>query len=78
MRLVTFSAGQGPRAGLVAGDRVVDLSAAGYPTVLSFLEDGAKAIEAANKLAADTGSAPLRSEVKLHAPLMPPKFICIG
>jgi 2-keto-4-pentenoate hydratase/2-oxohepta-3-ene-1,7-dioic acid hydratase in catechol pathway len=78
MRLVTFSAGQGPRAGLVAGDRVVDLSAAGYPTVVSFLEDGAKAIEAANKLAADAGSAPLRSEVKLHAPLMPPKFICIG
>jgi 2-keto-4-pentenoate hydratase/2-oxohepta-3-ene-1,7-dioic acid hydratase in catechol pathway len=62
----------------VAGDRVVDLSAAGYPTVLSFLEDGAKAIEAANKLAADAGNAPLRSEVKLHAPLMPPKFICIG
>lgn len=78
MRLVTFSAGQGARAGLVAGDRVVDLTAAGYPTVLSFLEGGDKAIEAAKKLAADAGNSPLRSEVKLHAPLMPPKFICIG
>ncbi len=78
MRLVTFSAGQGPRPGLVAGDRVVDLTAAGYPTVVSFLEDGDKAIEAAKKLAADPGNAPLHSEVKLHAPLMPPKFICIG
>lgn len=78
MRLVTFSAGQGPRAGLVVGDRVVDLSAAGYPTVVSFLEDGDKAIEAAKKLAANPGNAPRRSEVKLQAPLMPPKFICIG
>lgn len=78
MRLVTFSAGQGARAGLVAGDRVVDLTAAGYATVLSFLEGGDKAIEAAKKLAADAGNSPLRSEVKLHAPLMPPKFICIG
>jgi 2-keto-4-pentenoate hydratase/2-oxohepta-3-ene-1,7-dioic acid hydratase in catechol pathway len=78
MRLVTFSAGQGPRAGLVAGDRIVDLTAAGYPTVLSFLEGGAAAIEAAGKLTASPGNAPLRSEVKLHAPLMPPKFICIG
>ncbi|MEX2301241.1 MAG: fumarylacetoacetate hydrolase family protein [Bryobacterales bacterium] len=78
MRLVTFSAGQGPRAGLVAGDRIVDLTAAGYPTVLSFLEGGPAAIEAAGKLTASPGNAPLRSEVKLHAPLMPPKFICIG
>jgi 2-keto-4-pentenoate hydratase/2-oxohepta-3-ene-1,7-dioic acid hydratase in catechol pathway len=78
MRLVTFSAGQGPRAGLVVGDRIVDLTAAGYPTVLSFLEGGAAAIEAAGKLTAGPGHAPLRSEVKLHAPLMPPKFICIG
>ena len=78
MRLVTFSAGQGPRAGLVTGDRIVDLTAAGYPTVLSFLEGGAAAIEASGKLTASPGNAPLRSEVKLHAPLMPPKFICIG
>jgi 2-keto-4-pentenoate hydratase/2-oxohepta-3-ene-1,7-dioic acid hydratase in catechol pathway len=78
MRLVTFSAGQGPRAGLVVGDRIVDLTAAGYPTVLSFLEGGAAAIEAAGTLTAGPGNAPLRSEVKLHAPLMPPKFICIG
>jgi 2-keto-4-pentenoate hydratase/2-oxohepta-3-ene-1,7-dioic acid hydratase in catechol pathway len=78
MRLVTFSAGQGPRAGLVAGDRIVDLTAAGYPTVLSFLEGGSAAIEAAGQLTASPGNAPLRSEVKLHAPLMPPKFICIG
>jgi 2-keto-4-pentenoate hydratase/2-oxohepta-3-ene-1,7-dioic acid hydratase in catechol pathway len=78
MRLVTFSAGQGPRAGLVVGDRVVDLTPAGYPTVLSFLEGGPKAIEAARKLGGDPGNAPKRSAVKLHAPLVPPKFICIG
>lgn len=79
MRLVTFSAGQGgPRAGVVSGDRVVDLTPAGYPTVLSFLEGGQAAIDAAAKLSAGAGSAPKRSEVKIHAPWMPPKFICIG
>ena len=79
MRLVTFSKGSGPRAGLLVGDLVADLSSIGYKDMLSFLEGGEQAIADANKLATTPGNAARRSEVKLHAPLpVPPKFICIG
>lgn len=79
MRLVTISTADGPRVGIVAGDHVIDLSPAGYRDILSFLEGGNEAIEAAKKLAANPGTAPKRSDVTLLAPVpVPPKFICIG
>ena len=82
MRLVTFSAGSsGPRAGVVAGDRVVDLAEAGYRDLIGFLAGGEAAREAARQLAAAPPEAAVhaRSAVRLHAPIpRPPKFICIG
>ena len=78
MRLVTYSTGQGPRAGIVLDGKVVDLGPAGYDDVVSFLADGAKAVEAAAGLSA-SADAPALDSVKLHAPVpKPDKFICIG
>ncbi len=79
MRLVTFTTGTGSRAGLVSGDRIIDLAAAGYSDVLSFLEAGDVAVAAANDLAANPGETIRRADVTLQAPIpVPPKFICIG
>ena len=79
MRLVTFSQGNGPRPGLVVGDVIADLTKVGYKDLVSFLEDGDKAVSAAKKLATSPGDAVKRTQVKIHAPLLaPPKFICIG
>ena len=44
MRLVTYVTGSGPKAGIVIDGRVVDLSAAGYSDIVSFLADGEKAL----------------------------------
>ena len=78
MRLVTYSTGAPPRAGIVIDGKVVDLSAAGYADVLSFLQDGDRAIAAAASLKAGSGDPALES-VKLHAPVpKSDKFICIG
>ena len=78
MRLVTYSTGQGPRAGIVLDGKVVDLGPAGYDDVVSFLADGEKAVAAASSLSASADSPALDS-VKLHAPVpKPDKFICIG
>ncbi|MEZ5364794.1 MAG: fumarylacetoacetate hydrolase family protein [Bryobacterales bacterium] len=78
MRLVTYSTGSGPRAGVVVDGKVADLASAGYADVVSVLRDGAKgkAAVAAVQPAAD---APKLEDVKLHAPIpKPDKFICIG
>lgn len=78
MRLVTYSTGSDPKAGIVVDGKVVDLSVAGYSDVSSFLADGDKAKAAAANLAADD-SAPKLEDVKLHAPVpKSDKFICIG
>lgn len=78
MRLVTFSAGDRARPGLVSGNRVIEL---GYPDLVSFLEDGERAREAAAKIAAAPAAPAVHplSAVRLHAPIpRPPKFILIG
>lgn len=78
MRLVTYSTGTGPRAGIVLDGRVVSLEPAGYLDVVSFLADGDKAIAAAQGLQAGP-DAPALEDVTLHAPIpKPDKFICIG
>ena len=78
MRLVTYSTGGGPRAGAVVDGKVVDLSSVGYDDVISFLQDGDKAIASAQSLAPGA-DAPSIDDVKLHAPVpKPDKFICIG
>jgi acylpyruvate hydrolase len=82
MRLVTFSAGSvEPRAGVAAGDRVVDLGPAGYRDVVGFLQGGEAARKAAEKLleAPPASAVQARSAVRLHAPIpRPPKLILIG
>jgi len=79
MRLVTYSTNGGaPRAGSVVDGKIVDLAAAGYGDVLSFLNDGDKAIAATRDLKPGP-DAPSRDAVKLHAPVpKSDKFICIG
>lgn len=78
MRLVTFSAGRGQRPGVVAGNQVIALE---YPDLISFLDDGERARQAAVKLAEapPAQAVHLLSGVRLHAPIpRPPKFILIG
>ncbi len=78
MRLVTFSAGGRPQPGVVAHQKVVELP---YPDLVAFLEDGDRARQVAQNLAANPPSAAMHplSAVRLLAPLpKPPKFICIG
>ncbi len=78
MRLVTFSAGDRPQPGLVANQKVIELP---YPDLVAFLEDGDRARQAAQNLAANPPAAAMHplSAVRLLAPLpKPPKFICIG
>jgi len=78
MRLVTFSAGDRLKPGLIAGQKVIALP---YPDLVSFLEDGDRARQAAQKLAGapPAGASHPLSGVRLAAPLpRPPKFIFIG
>jgi 2-keto-4-pentenoate hydratase/2-oxohepta-3-ene-1,7-dioic acid hydratase in catechol pathway len=74
MRLVTFSlAGDAPRPGVVAGDRIVEL---GYADMVALLDDLDRAEEKARTL---SGRAFPRSSARIHAPIArPPKFILIG
>ena len=73
MRLVTFSAGDAPRPGVAAGDRIFDL---GYPDMPALLEDLDRAREKARRPA---GRSVPRSSARIHAPILkPPKFILIG
>ena len=50
MRLITYSNGGRPRAGIVVDGKVVDLSPAGYDDVVTFLRDGDEATGAASGL----------------------------
>ena len=79
MRLVTFTTGSGPRAGIVVGDRIIDLAGAGYADVVSFLEAGDAGVVAVKDLVANPNETFSRASVTLLAPVpQPPKFICIG
>ena len=76
MRLVTFQAKKEDRAGaLIEGDtRIIDLTGAGFPNVLSIIEGGdaalAKAYDVVKKAPASASVA--RADVRLRAPLQPP------
>jgi len=79
MRFVTFESGGKGRPGLLtAGDSVVDLTAAGFPTLLDVIEAGSDGLAKAQTFAASADKLPL-SSVKLLAPIPKPrKLICIG
>jgi hypothetical protein len=79
-KLVTFTAAEGPRAGMVANDRVYDIAALtgrpAYATMLGVLADW-PAADALLRLAAgkpDAVGLPL-AQVKLLAPLPRPGAI---
>jgi len=81
VKLVTFTHEGRTRIGLAREDVVVDLSAAApdLPTdMLSFLEAGPAAMDAARAVEASDATLPLDA-VKLEAPIArPPKFLAIG
>jgi 2-keto-4-pentenoate hydratase/2-oxohepta-3-ene-1,7-dioic acid hydratase in catechol pathway len=79
MRFVTFESGGKGRPGLLtADDSVVDLTAAGFPTLLDVIEAGSDGLAKAQMFVASADKLPL-SSVKLLAPIPKPrKLICIG
>jgi 2-keto-4-pentenoate hydratase/2-oxohepta-3-ene-1,7-dioic acid hydratase in catechol pathway len=82
MKLVTFRrAGTAPEPGVVVGDRVIGLSAAGYSCAISVIRswDTARADVEAFVRDLPKESAYDLSSVTLLAPIpRPPKLICIG
>jgi 2-keto-4-pentenoate hydratase/2-oxohepta-3-ene-1,7-dioic acid hydratase in catechol pathway len=82
MRFVTFETGGKGRPGLLtSGDVIVDLSAAGFSSLLDLIAEGAAGRAGAEdfaKTAASEHQYPL-SSVKLLAPIpRPRKLICVG
>jgi len=82
MRFLTFETGGKARPGiLTTGDVVVDLSAAGFHSLLELIEEGAAGRAGAKEFAATAPNEhqyPL-SSVKLSAPIpRPRKLICVG
>ena len=75
MKFVTFAvANEQSRAGLLAGDEVIDLSAV-FPDVLSIVIGGTDALATA---AQHTGARLPLDAVRLLAPLTPPRIFCVG
>lgn len=81
MKLATFTHSGSTRIGVVDGDDVVDLSRAAPDLprdMLTFLEAGADAMQAASTAVRDGQRIPL-AEVHLEAPIArPPKFLAVG
>ncbi len=81
MRFVTFEFGGHARPGVVHGDSVLDLTAAGFSTLLDYIEHnsvGSSQIEKLFSQPAAGAKCPL-DEVKLLAPIpRPRKLICVG
>lgn len=79
MKLVTFQSKGSPvsRPGALVGEEVADLSGLGYPTVLAIIEAGEKAVSSLEAKVASAPRLPL-AEVKLEAPLRPPRVFGIG
>ena len=82
MRLVTFDAGGGPQAGVLAGEDIVPASALGAPatSVRGLLEAlDADGLIALGERAARASERVPRAEVRLLAPVPDPeKIVCMG
>jgi 2-keto-4-pentenoate hydratase/2-oxohepta-3-ene-1,7-dioic acid hydratase in catechol pathway len=81
MRFVTFEAAGQAHPGVINDDTVVDLSSAGFTTLLQLIESGAEGRSKAEQFAATApaGSTTPLSRVQLLAPIpKPPKLICVG
>lgn len=81
MRVVTYEDAGKVRPGIVQKDTVIDISGAGFHSVIELIEAGSQGIAAAEKLAGNPpreAQRPLQS-VKLLAPIPKPgKLICVG
>src|SRR5882724_4725188 len=78
MRFVTFAVDGKPRPGVLSGQSVVDLSPAGFSSLVELIEAGAEGRAKAQKLAANGSGYPLE-KIKLLAPIpKPKKLICVG
>ncbi len=75
LKIATYRGAEGiPRAGLIEGDRVLDLSAAGIPDVIDVASRGLDGIGSISR-----GAGTPLAQVRLLAPVpRPPKFICVG
>ncbi len=74
MRFVTYEIDGHPHAGVISGDSVIDLTAAGFSTLLEFIEHGNPGVAQSSD-----GSRIHLSRVKLRAPIpVPRKLICVG
>jgi 2-keto-4-pentenoate hydratase/2-oxohepta-3-ene-1,7-dioic acid hydratase in catechol pathway len=80
MKLVTFEIGGGLHTGVVVGDEIVDLTAAGLPSgMIDLIADWPNLAETAAKLAETTKPQFKISHVHLHAPVPnPQKILAIG
>lgn len=81
MRVVTYEAAGARRPGVVKNDAIVDLSGAGFRSVLELIEAGDNGLTKARQFitnAPHEAQTALKS-AKLLAPLpKPPKLICVG
>ncbi|MGH9433687.1 MAG: fumarylacetoacetate hydrolase family protein [Terriglobia bacterium] len=81
MRFVTFVRDGSAEVGLVSGENIVSLEAAGFPSLLAVIEGGADALQRVRRWIekADADQVISVNKVRLRAPLpRPPKIICIG
>ncbi len=81
MRFVTFEIGGHAHPGVLSGDSVIDLSSAGYSSLIDLIGHGAMGSSQIEKLMAEPprGSQAPLSSVKLLAPIPRPcKLICVG
>jgi 2-keto-4-pentenoate hydratase/2-oxohepta-3-ene-1,7-dioic acid hydratase in catechol pathway len=75
LRFVSYRRANGPvEAGVLSGEKIVSLTAAGYPDMISVM----KGVDKIRERVGSWVDIPL-SSVKLTAPVpRPPKFICVG
>ena len=82
MKLITFTESDSTRIGLLDGDEVVDLRAAGADApgeMVAFLEAGEPALEAARAAGSAGGARLALADVRLESPLLrPPKILAVG
>jgi len=77
LKFVTFRGGHGlPEPGVLSGDQVVGLAAAGFPDMISVLAAGPAVRD---RIGSGIGEPVPLSSVTLMAPVpRPPKLICVG
>jgi 2-keto-4-pentenoate hydratase/2-oxohepta-3-ene-1,7-dioic acid hydratase in catechol pathway len=80
MRLVTFQRHDSTEPGVLVGDNVVGIRAAGFPDTLAVIAAGPAALEKLQLWVQDPprGETVSTRDVKLRAPLRPPKIVCVG